>query len=164
MPTANDMLVHTLTTSQGMLNRYCDDLKPEEYLHRPCAGGNCAAWLIGHLILTERKLLERMGVTADLPALPDGFEKRFSRDPEAPKASDFGDVTILLPLFNKHRQLLIEAARRAPAELLDKRLEQPHPFFATVGEIVNVLGGPHVAMHGGQITIIRRSLGRPPIV
>ncbi|HEY7118033.1 MAG TPA: DinB family protein [Tepidisphaeraceae bacterium] len=164
MPTPNDVLVHSLTASQAMLNRYCQDLKPEEYLHRPCAGGNCTAWLIGHLILTDRRALGRLGVTADLPPLPDGFEKRFARDPEAPRASDFGDVTILLPLFNKHRQLLTEAARRAPAELLDKPVEQPHPMFGNVGEAVNYVSGAHVAMHAGQITIIRRSLGKPPLV
>src|SRR5438045_2183409 len=107
MPTANDLLAHTLASSQFMLNRFCDDLTPQEYLHRPCTGGNTTAWIVGHLVLTERNLLTRAGAT-DLPPIPDGFDKRFSRDPEAPKASDFGDVTILLPLFNQHRQLTID--------------------------------------------------------
>src|SRR5207249_3731497 len=32
MPTANDLLAHTLASSQFMLNRFCDDLTPQEYL------------------------------------------------------------------------------------------------------------------------------------
>jgi hypothetical protein len=162
MSTPNDLIAHTLKTSGGLLSRFCEDLKPEEYLHRPCGDANCAAWIVGHLVMSERSVLGRVGVT-DLPPLPEGFEKRFARDETAPKAADYGDVTVLLPLFNRHRELLIETIKRAPAALLDKPLEKPHPLFATVGEMVNFMGG-HVAMHAGQITYIRRSLGRPPIV
>ena len=162
MSTSNDLIAQNLKTAGALLGRYCEDLKPEEYLPRPCGGANCAAWIIGHLVMTERNALGRVGVT-DLPPLPEGFEKRFARDETAPKASDYGDVTVLLPLFNRHRELLIEAVKRAPMEVLDKPLEKPHPFFATVGESINFMG-VHVAMHAGQLTYIRRSLGRPPIV
>jgi hypothetical protein len=162
MSTPNDLIAQNLKTAGALLNRYCEDFKPEEFLHRPCGGANCTAWIVGHLVMTERNALGRIGVT-DLPPLPDGFEKRFARDETAPRAADYGDVTILLPLFNRHRELLIEAVRRAPMELIDKPLEKPHPFFATVGESINFMG-VHVAMHAGQITYVRRSLGRPPIV
>src|SRR5687767_13098619 len=74
MPTANDVIAHSLTLSGAMLYRYADDLAAQEMLHRPTPKANCAAWTIGHLVLTERNLLKRLGV-ADLPALPDGFEK-----------------------------------------------------------------------------------------
>jgi len=160
--TTNDAIAHNLVTSGVMLERFTADLTPGEYLHRPCADANCAAWLIGHLILTERSALARVGAT-DLPQLPDGFETRFSRDPAAPKASDFGDVTILVPLFKRHRALLVDAVRRAAPERLASRLEKPHPLFATVGESLNFIA-LHVAMHAGQISIIRRSLGRPPLI
>jgi hypothetical protein len=36
-------------------------------------------------------------------------------------------------------------------------------MFANVWSVVNFMA-LHVAMHGGQITIIRRSLGRPPLM
>ncbi len=160
--TPNDVLVHTLKFSETMLDRYTADLTPAEYLHRPCPGGNCAAWTIGHLILTERSALKRHGA-ADLPELPDGFEKRFARDDTAPKAADYGDVTILIPLFKRHRAALIETARRLTPEQLDKPLDKPHPLFATVGEILSFISG-HSMMHAGQITVIRRSLGRPPLI
>jgi hypothetical protein len=159
----NDVIVQSLASSQKLLNRYCGDLTPQEYLHRPCAGGNATAWIVGHLILTERSALGRVGVT-DLPALPEGFEKRFARDESAPKASDYGDVTVLLPLFNRHREMLIEAVKHAGAEVLEKPLEKPSPLYGSrVWEAVNFMGA-HVAMHAGQLTIIRRSMGKPPIV
>src|SRR5256885_832563 len=101
--TANDVLVHTLTASQGMLMRFTEDLNADEYLHRPTAKSNCVAWLVGHLALSDRNVLsKRLGV-GDLPSLPDGFEKKFSRDEGCPQASEFGDVTTLRGIFSQHR-------------------------------------------------------------
>jgi hypothetical protein len=162
MPTANDVIVKALATSQALLHRYTADLKPDEFLHRTTATANCAAWTIGHLILTDRRALERVGVS-DLPPLPEGFDKRFSRDEGCPQADQFGDVLILMPLFDQHRNLLIEVIKRAPAEQLDKPIDKPHPMFGTVGETALFMA-VHTSMHAGQITLIRRSLGRPPIV
>ena len=48
MSALNDAIAHSLVTSQRLLNRFCEDLKPEEYLHRPCSGGNATAWILGH--------------------------------------------------------------------------------------------------------------------
>lgn len=162
MPTAHDVIVASLNASRTLLNRLCEDLTPADYLHRPCSAANCAAWTIGHLVLTERMALGRVGVK-DLPPLPEGFEKRFSREPQAPRASDFGDVSILLPLFNQHRDRLIEAVKSLPAEVLDRPLDKPHPMFSKLYETVNFMG-VHVSMHAGQISTIRRSLGRPPVI
>jgi hypothetical protein len=165
MPTANDILVSSLTTSQKLLNRYTADFTEKEWLHRPCAGGNTAAWIVGHLVHTERIALGKLGLRPEqLPAIPEGFEKRFARDAEAPKASEFGDVSILIPLFNQHRQMMIDTVKNLPAAAFDQPLEKPHAVMgSTIGELMNFLGGTHVSMHAGQITIIRRSLGRPPL-
>jgi uncharacterized damage-inducible protein DinB len=164
MPNANEVLAHTLTGSSRLLTRFCEDLTAEEYLHRPTTGANCAAWLIGHLALTDRSALTRLGRSPDdLPTLPEGFEKRFSRSAEAPQAESFGDVSLLIPLFNQHRDMLIGVVRSLPAEVLDRPLEKPHPMFSTVWEMLNFLG-LHVTMHAGQISTIRRSLGRPPMM
>ena len=163
MPTtANDVIAHSLMMSQVMLHRFVDDLGPQEMLHRPTPKANCAAWLIGHLILTERHALARLGVS-DVPPLPDGFEKRFSRDEGCPQANEFGDVSTLRALLDQHRNRTIGAVKRATSEQLDKPLDKPHPMFQTVGQFGNFVAA-HVMMHAGQITIIRRSLGRPPVV
>lgn len=162
MPTANDVIVHSLNTSLIIMGRFCNDLTPDEMLHRTTPKANCAAWTIGHLVLSERGALEVFGVTP--PPLPDdAFEKRFSRDEGCPQASEFGDVTILMPLFNQHRGMLIDAVKRATPEQLDRPLEKPHPVFRTAGELANFIAF-HSMMHAGQISQIRRHLGRPPVV
>jgi len=162
MQTVNDVIAHSLTQSAMLLNRYTADLTPQEYLHRPTPKANCVAWTIGHLTLSDRNVLKRLGVS-DLPPLPDGFEKRFSRDAGCPEASEFGDVSQLLPLFNQHRQRLIDAVKRATPQQLSAPLEKPHPMFANAGEMALFMSA-HAAMHAGQVTIVRRSLGRPPLI
>jgi uncharacterized damage-inducible protein DinB len=163
MQSPNDALVHVLKISQTMLTRYTQDLEPDEYLHRPTEKSNCAAWLIGHLTLTERMGLRLL--RGELPPLPEGFEKRFSRDEGCPQAHEFGDAPGLMGLFNEHRNRLIDAVRRATPEQLAKPLDKPIGvnIATTVGEAMNFIA-IHVMMHAGQITIIRRSLGRPPLV
>ncbi len=163
MPTPNDVLAHSLTASKQMLLWYVQDLTPQEFLHRPAPKVNCAAWLLGHLTLTDRRVLEMaLGIT-DVPALPDGFERTFSRDEGCPQAESFGDVSVLAPLFTAYRDLLIDQVRKADPAALDRPLDKPHPRFKTAGEAINFMA-IHTAMHAGQITVIRRSLGRPPLI
>ena len=73
----NATIAESLMFSMKLMDRYCADLKPEEYLHRLTPRGNCAAWLLGHLVLSDRRVLGLFG--ADVPPLPEGFEKRFGR-------------------------------------------------------------------------------------
>ena len=69
----------------------------------------------------------------------------------------------ILPIFNAHRERLLEVVKEASPAHFDRALEKPHPMFKTLGEYI-VFMAAHTAMHVGQITIIRRSLGRPPLV
>jgi uncharacterized damage-inducible protein DinB len=160
--TANDIIVHSLTGSQMLLMRYTEDLKPEEYLHRTAPGANCAAWLLGHLALSDRSVLSKRLNVGDLPTLPEGFEKAFSRDEGCPQANSFGDVSMLRGIFNQHRERLIAEVKRLSPAKLSEPLEKPHPMFSSVGQVINFMA-LHSMMHAGQITMIRRSLGRPPI-
>ena len=161
MNTPIDTLVFSLDASRLMLMRFAQDLKPAEYLHRVVPKSNCAAWTIGHLVIAERRFGQRVG--AEQPALPEGFDKRFARDEAAPMAADFGDVSILLPLFNAHRDATIAAVRALPPARLTEPLQQPSPMFKTLGESI-AFASLHVVSHTGQLIMIRRSLGRPIIV
>ena len=163
MATANEPIVYSLQFSGGAVRMFTEDLSPHEMLHRTAPKANCAAWLIGHLTLTDRSILKRLGVT-DLPPLPDeGYEKRFSRDEGCPQAEAFGDVSTLLATFDAHRDRLVAHASSLTPEQLDQPLDKPHLRFKTVGELLSFIS-LHTCIHAGQITMIRRSLGRPPVI
>ena len=161
MPTGNEAIAYALSTSHALFKRFMEDMTPQDYLHRPTPKANCAAWIVGHLTVSERGVLKRLG--APLPELPEGFEQRFGREERYAQAAEFGDVGQLMPLYDEHRRRLIEAVRSATAEQLDRPVEKPHPMFRTVGEVATFMA-LHGAMHAGQISTIRRTLGRPPIV
>lgn len=163
MATANEPIVYSLQFSRGAVRMFTEDLAPQELLHRTTPKANCAAWLIGHLTLSDRNMLKRLGVT-DLPPLPgDDFEKRFSRDDGCPQAGAFGDVSALLATFEAHRDRLIALASSMTPQQFDQPLDKPHPRFKTVGELLSFMS-LHTCVHAGQITMIRRSLGRPPVI
>jgi hypothetical protein len=162
MQTAGQTIAYALRASRQQLDMFTADLKGSDWLHRPSPKANCAAWIVGHLILADRRPMGLLGAS-DLPTLPEGFEKRFARDETAPGAADFGDTSILVPLFDRQRERFIDAVTRADESLLNKPVEKPTPRYGTVGELAAYMA-LHASMHAGQITLIRRSLGRPPIV
>jgi uncharacterized damage-inducible protein DinB len=141
---------------------FTEDLHPQEYLHRPCPGANCTAWILGHLVMTSRSMMTAVGQSG-LPALPDGFEKRYARDESAPRAGEYGDVTGLRGLFQQHHDLFVATVAALTDAKLSTPLAKPHPMFRTLGELA-AFAPTHISTHAGQITTIRRSLGRPPII
>ena len=161
MKTAIDAIVFNLEASGRMLDAVTADLTGADWTYRITPQANCAAWLMGHLILTERRALTNIGYN-DLPPLPDGFEARFSRENNAPFSTDFGDAAILTPLFDKHRGLMIEAVKHISVEKLEAPLPKPNARMKTTGEML-VFMGIHLMSHAGQISMIRRSLGRAPL-
>lgn len=161
--TPQEAIALGLRSSQAMFHRFLDDLRPEEFQHRTCLGTNNAAWIVGHLTSVDRTQLERLGVP-DLPSLPEGFKERFATTRAAATGTqaDFGPPAELIRLFDLHRNLLIANVHRIPAAELAAPPQSPSPFYTDRGESLLFLG-LHTAMHLGQLTIIRRSLGRPPL-
>lgn len=162
MNTPSEALAATLENAARVVLFFTEDFKTDDWLHRPCPKANCAAWTMGHLILSARGMMTRAGVT-DLPTLPEGFEKRFARDDTAPHAADYGDTSILRPLFQQFHERFAAAVRALPASKLAEELPVNHPMFKSIGGMV-AFAPVHIATHAGQISTIRRSLGRAPLV
>lgn len=158
-----EAIAYSLRSSKLMFHRYLDDLKPEEFQHRPCLGANNASWIIGHLTCVDRAQLEKLGV-ACLPELPSGFIERFATTKAAATGTnaDFGSPHDLMRHFDEHRDLLINTVGQLPANVLGSPPPSISPLYADRGESLLFLG-LHTTMHLGQLSIIRRSLGRPPL-
>jgi uncharacterized damage-inducible protein DinB len=160
--TAPDALARSLANSAGFVMMITEDLTPGDYLHRPVAGANCAAWTLGHLVMSGRSMMTRFGAV-DLPQLPEGFEAAYARDAQAPKAESFPHVERLRPLFQQHHDQFVELVQTLPLDRVNEKLDKPHRMFSTLGELA-AFAPVHISMHAGQISTIRRSLGRPPLV
>lgn len=147
--------------SRRMLHMFVDDLTADERRFRACPEANCIDWLVGHLTLTEQRFHAVFDATS--PALPAGFEARYARDDTAPRQADYGDTASLMAIFDEQRNVTIETVRALPQETLMLPLVKPHPRFSTLGEAA-VFCALHVTMHAGQMSMIRRVLGKPPVI
>lgn len=163
--TTKDAIIFGLRRSGNMLGMFTGDLSRQDLHHRIVPAANPAAWIVGHLILSERHALQMLGITPEsMPKLPfDDFEKRFAREEAATTSQDFGEPEILPRIFQDHRNALISAVEATDEADFDKPLPQPMRIAGTVGELL-LFWPMHVAMHLGQISALRRSLGRPPLV
>jgi uncharacterized damage-inducible protein DinB len=160
--TPNELLAAGYRMGRQVLHRMVDDLTPDEFRHQPVPGANSAAWVVGHLAVTARRTAERLGATG-LPELTEEFVGRFSVTGKAAMAQpELGTKEELLALYDACTEKLIAAARSLPAEALTSPPPHAGPFAANYGEAV-LFGAMHVTLHCGQLSTIRRSLGKPPV-
>ena len=112
---------------------------------------------------SPERTAERLGAT-DLPLLTEEFIGRFSatRKP-ADAQADLGEKAELLNLFDGCVEKLIGALRTLPAEGLMNPAPTPNPFAANYGEQL-LFGAMHFTLHCGQLSTIRRGLGKPPVI
>lgn len=162
--TTQDAILYGLRTSGDLLAQFVSDLDANQLQHRVVPNANAAAWILGHLILSDRQAAKMLGADEDLlPALPDGFEKTYARNEAATQLVEYPDATSLPDLFAGHRKVLLKQVEAAEAETLSRSLPEPMPVASTVEELL-LFFPIHLSTHLGQISTIRRSLGMKPII
>ncbi len=160
---AKDVLKAQMDLGDHILKTYLGDLSDAELLTRPTVGSNHLAWQIGHLINSEKQLLEMVcpGAGAELPV---GFGDQHGKaatgsdDPAA-----FLSKAKYLELFDLQRAATKAALDKLPDADLDKPGPPSFKMCPTVGLVFNLLAG-HVTMHSGQFAAARRVLGKPVVI
>jgi hypothetical protein len=157
--TPNDLLAAGYRMSGRLLHRMVDDLTPEEWNRQPVPGANSAAWV---LALTLRNGLRRMRAP-DVPDFPADLEETFktTRQPACDQTG-CGDPKALLAVFDACLERFMALVRTLPADALTAAAEGP-PLATNRAEAIQ-FGALHIAMHTGQLSTVRRSLGKPPVV
>jgi DinB superfamily len=158
---AADSIRNSLDVGEMITKSYLGDLTDEELMLRPHSGCNHIKWQLGHLIASENKI--NNSILADsMPALPDGFADRYSK--EAAVSDDPAKFDSKDDLFAAYEQQ--RAGTRAILDgASETDLDKPTPedlqaFVRTLGAALN-LHALHHLMHAGQWVIVRRSLGKP---
>lgn len=160
--TPNEAIAKALRASTGLYHRYVDDLKPIEWHSQPVAGVNSVAWIVGHLTLVEHRRAVALGAV-DLPTLPDGFAERYGATRQAAGTQAGLDTAAdLTKLFLEVRDKLIAAVLATTVSKLAEPLATPHPLFGDQAEAAQFMA-LHTSLHLGQITVVRRLLGYPPV-
>ncbi len=134
---------------------------------QPCAGMNTPRWVLGHLSLCTDYALQLLGKPTRLPA---EWHQRFGPGSSVPKAGEAGvpkKQELLEALAAGHA-----AASAASESVTAEQLAPKHPveikfvkeLFPTVGELVAHLFTTHEAIHLGQLSAWRRSMGMPGVL
>lgn len=161
--TPNELLAAGYRIGRQMVHMMCDDLTDREFCHQPVLGANSAAWIVGHLGVTARRTAERLGATG-LPELTEEFVARYSQTKKpAGVQTDLGEKAELFALLDGCTDLVIDAIGKLPAEALAGPPPNRGPFATTYAEAV-LFGAMHMTLHCGQLSTIRRSLDKPPLV
>jgi uncharacterized damage-inducible protein DinB len=160
---AKDVLNAGMDLGEHVLKTYVSDLSDAELLTRPGPGSNHLAWQLGHLIQSEKQLLEMVcpGAGAEFPA---GFGDQHSKESiGSDDPAKFLTKAKYLELFDLQRA----ATKAALDQLPDADLDKPGPpnftMCPTVGLVFNLLAN-HGTMHSGQFAAARRALGKPVLI
>jgi len=159
--TAKDAIRYPMMMSDNIVNSYLGDLTDADLLLRPVEGQNHIAWQLGHLISSERSMIEGIK-PGSCPPLPAGFDEAHSRDnTTSDDPSKFSTKAQYLDLLQAQRK----ATMAVLEGLSDADLDAPGPermqkFCPTVGSVLNLIGG-HVLMHVGQFVSVRKKLKKP---
>lgn len=160
--TAKDAIKTALISTQNLLTWYVSDLADADLLVRPTPGANHSAWQLGHLIFAEPYLIGLLGIAASYPALPEGYAQRYGKEGAAYDGpAGFATKAEYVDLFQRTRQATLAALADLPEADLDKPTPGKMGQFAPTFAAMFLLVSNHTLMHGGQITVVRRKLGKP---
>lgn len=159
--TTNELMIAALAGNLGMLKSHIADFSDQDMLVRPVPNANHTAWQLGHLCTSEGWMVNQVSPGA-VPPPPAGFAEKFSK--ETSKIDDpksFPSKAEILAAYDNTRAAIAAWAKTLTPADLDKPGPEPmRSFTPTVGSMLAMLP-VHLAMHLGQIQVIRRKLGRP---
>lgn len=156
-----DAIRASFNMADFFVQSYLGDITPQELLMRPAPDANHLAWQLGHLIASERHLVEA-AVPGSMPKLPEGFAERHTKDFAASdNPADFLVKDDYLRLAAEMRAGTLKVLDQLSEADFDKPVTgRVPPFVKRAGDCF-VTVGSHWIMHTGQWVILRRKLGRP---
>jgi uncharacterized damage-inducible protein DinB len=161
--TTLDLIASGYRIGKNFVHNFCRDLTPEEFHFQPVPGANSAAWIVGHLAHTLMQTAKRLGVVIDA-AGDEEFLIGFKETRHAAGVQhNLGIQAELLALFDRYIDKVIETVPLLTNEILLAPASNAPAFVSNRGEML-LLGAMHITLHVGQLSTIRRSLGKPPLL
>lgn len=151
---AQDLLVHQFTVFYVVAEKNLEGMTHEDSLVS-IGGGNCANWILGHLVNVHNGV---MGLAGAEPVWEDERLKNAGWNPidDPSKAIDWDT---LRERFFAARDRCLEAIGRLSDAALDEVLPDPFGGSITRGRLLGVLA-THQWYHVGQLGLARRAAGK----
>ena len=158
----SEVLQRSLARSYELVKLLLSDLSDDELLVRPVPEATCIAWELGHLILRDYRLLGSQGLGVNYPELPIGFEQQHS---DATAGSEPPVGFLCKAEYMNLLATIHQATISALASLADTDLDAPakgeaRTWAMTLGDVC-LQAVDERGAELGQLTIVRRKLGKP---
>ena len=147
-------LLHSLGTSNVVVNRNLEDISHRDSLVHPQPEGRTFNWILGHVVRTRNEMLELIGKKPLYPKskfdvyTPKGFSEAKALDIEELKNA-----------FNALQGELEEGIKSLSKEKLNEPATLRPDRPDTVGSILATIFW-HEAYHAGQLGTMRRVMGK----
>jgi hypothetical protein len=161
------LAIDLITGARNYTLRLLESVPEADWFRQPRGGVTHIAWQVGHLAYAEYALaISRMRGPRreDDELLPEAFRDRFTRE-SVPvfDAARYPGASEIRAVFDRvHRQALAELPGLNESELDEPPLGKPHRIAKTKF-LSLVWCAQHEAVHAGQIGLLRRQLGSPPL-
>jgi len=148
-------LVIVYRFTHASLERNLEGVTDEEALVPASPGGNCANWIVGHLLWSRDGVHTLLGLDRAWPATmaPSDAYRRGSTGFATDRAIPLGELRDAL---GRSQAVVLAALEQVTADRLLERATET----MTVGERLAFLGF-HEGYHVGQVGALRRALGKP---
>jgi DinB superfamily len=155
-----DIIAKTLDTSDFILKKYMEDMSDADLKVQPFEGFNPIALQLGHLIASERSMVEMVKPGAS-PPLPAGFAEKHDLKKQSSDNARFSTKAEYLKLWDAQRAATKSTlAGVADADLEDTKGGTLPQFAPDVASLLN-MAAVHALGHTGQFIAVRRMLKKP---
>ena len=161
-----DTAIRLIESARAYSLSLIDDIDDADWFVMPAGCPTHVAWQAGHLAMAEYALTLvriRGKEPTDAAFIDNAFVRTFKKGSSpAPSAHLYpAPAEIRVRLHAVHTQALAEMPHYAQ-KLLDEPLPEPHFGYATkLGSLY--FCAAHEMLHAGQIGVLRRLLGKPPV-
>jgi DinB superfamily len=143
-----------------------DHTQAADWFRQPAEGVTHVAWQVGHLAMAEYRLaLERIRGPRpeDAELISDGLLRLFGRDSRPdPDPAKYPGRDEIRAVFDRVHQQTLHELRSLDESQLDEAPVKEHRLAKT--KMWSLLWcAQHEAVHAGQIGLLRRLLGYPPL-
>ena len=158
-----DTLLHQIGLCHYTIHRNMEGIDDEASLERVGAGGNCANWVLGHIVATRRRLLDHLGGEHPLSTERAARYVRGS-DPLGPgsEALTIDELTRVLDATQDTIRELLPAQDDAFFEQQVPDLFDDQKTQSRGQQLATIIF--HETYHAGQLGVIRHAIGREPAI
>ena len=136
---------------------------PEQWVHQVCPAANHPLWFAGHMGTTDNFLITMLA--PDRARSEPGFNERFGMGSQPTnRPGDYPPAKTVLAYMRDRRGTLLDILAGMSDADLATPVKPGGPGFFTDNASIFELAVWHEGIHAGQASVVRRAMGKPPVI